>query len=410
MASDLKVLPLPIFDVPDKLSFDANVPDHLSEISDHYENDYKCAHSFLYAYKENTDTYNAYRRETERLLLWAWLVQKKSILDLKRIDLDEYLKFCQKPPKAWIGFKRPPHYINIKGERLPNPEWRPFVVSVNKVEAKAGKEALTSKYALSDKSFKEIFGILNSLYNFMIQNEWTELNPIQQIKQKSKFIRKRQGPPKIRRLSVLQWDYVLETAQNLAETEPKNERSLFILTTLYSMYLRISELVATERWSPMMNDFSKDHEDNWWFTTVGKGNKERKIAVSNTMLAALARWRKHLGLPPTPARNDHSPLIIKEKGTGPIASSYQIRKIVQFLFDQAAEKMISEGKSDEAISLQEATVHWLRHTGISDDVKHRPREHVRDDAGHSSSMITDRYIDIEPRERHASARNKKLSN
>ena len=39
----------------------------------------------------------------------------------------------------------------------------------------------------------------------------------------------------------------------------------------------------------------------------------------------------------------------------------------------------------------EATVHWLRHTGIFEDVKSRPREHVRDDAGHSSGAITDRY-------------------
>lgn len=42
--------------------------------------------------------------------------------------------------------------------------------------------------------------------------------------------------------------------------------------------------------------------------------------------------------------------------------------------------------------------HWLWHTGISEDVKIRPREHVRDDAGHSSSAITDKYIDIELRE------------
>lgn len=55
-----------------------------------------------------------------------------------------------------------------------------------------------------------------------------------------------------------------------------------------------------------------------------------------------------------------------------------------------------------------ATVHWLRHTGISDDVKIRPKEHVRDDAGHSSSAITDRYIDIELRERHKSAKAKPL--
>lgn len=56
----------------------------------------------------------------------------------------------------------------------------------------------------------------------------------------------------------------------------------------------------------------------------------------------------------------------------------------------------------------EATVHWLRHTGISDDVKIRPREHVRDDASHGSSAITDKYIDIELEERHLSAKRKRI--
>jgi hypothetical protein len=51
-------------------------------------------------------------------------------------------------------------------------------------------------------------------------------------------------------------------------------------------------------------------------------------------------------------------------------------------------------------------VHWLRHTGISDDVKIRPREHVRDDAGHSSGAITDRYIDVELTARARSAKHK----
>ena len=70
--------------------------------------------------------------------------------------------------------------------------------------------------------------------------------------------------------------------------------------------------------------------------------------------------------------------------------------------------MQENGFNLEAEQLQSVTVHWLRHTGISDDVKIRPREHVRDDAGHSSSAITDKYIDIELRARHASAKNKKI--
>ncbi len=85
-----------------------------------------------------------------------------------------------------------------------------------------------------------------------------------------------------------------------------------------------------------------------------------------------------------------------------------MRDIVQRCFDNAVFRLNKDGMVNDAEGLQSATVHWLRHTGISDDVKRRPKEHVRDDAGHSSSAITDRYIDIEKRERHASAKKKKL--
>jgi hypothetical protein len=68
--------------------------------------------------------------------------------------------------------------------------------------------------------------------------------------------------------------------------------------------------------------------------------------------------------------------------------------------------MKNEGFFEDADRLEAATVHWLRHTGISEDVKSRPREHVRDDAGHGSSAITDRYIDVERAERHATAKSK----
>lgn len=82
---------------------------------------------------------------------------------------------------------------------------------------------------------------------------------------------------------------------------------------------------------------------------------------------------------------------------------------MQGCFDKAMEKLKQDNLHEEAEALLEATVHWLRHTGISDDVKHRPREHVRDDAGHGSSTITDKYIDIELRERHRSAKNKPIN-
>jgi hypothetical protein len=103
-------------------------------------------------------------------------------------------------------------------------------------------------------------------------------------------------------------------------------------------------------------------------------------------------------------------LLPKTKGKGPIKSINYLRRIVQHCFDEAIARLKTDNFTEEAESLIEATVHWLRHTGISDDVKRRPREHVRDDAGHSSSAITDRYIDIELVERHESAKSKPIDN
>ncbi len=195
----------------------------------------------------------------------------------------------------------------------------------------------------------------------------------------------------------------------MAEQDPlTHERTLFIMSALFGLYLRISELVQTDRWMPQMGHFERDTEGNWWFLTVGKGNKERDISVSDDMLEALKRYRRSRGLPELPEPGESTPLIHRRRGRGGLTSTRQIRGIVQQCFDRAEENMRRDGFHEEAQRMAAATVHWLRHTGISEDVKHRPREHVRDDAGHGSSAITDRYIDVERTERHASARRKRI--
>jgi len=157
-----------------------------------------------------------------------------------------------------------------------------------------------------------------------------------------------------------------------------------------------------------MSDFRRDSDGLWWFTTIGKGNKERQIAVSSAMMKALKRWRKHLGLSSLPTLGESMALIPKQRGKGPMTSDRPIRILVQACFDKAKERLKKDGFKEEAEQLKHVTVHWLRHTGISDDVKIRPREHVRDDAGHSSSSITGQYIDVELRERYQSAKKKKI--
>lgn len=396
---------LPLFDTVENIS---ETPDPHFDFQ-FWKSDYHNGIAFLTSYNGSQATFNAYRRELERLLHWSWKITKKSVCDLRRADIEAYLQFCQKPPESWISLKKVPRFIIRDGLRVPNSEWRPFVVTISKSAARSGEELKLKNYQMSETALKEIFAILSSFYNFLIQEEVTEINPVAHIRQKSKFLRKRQCKPKIRRLSELQWEYVIETAEMLArENPPKHERTLFILSALYLMYLRISELTASDRWTPHMNDFQKDHDGNWWFTVVGKGNKEREIAVSDTMLKSLKRWRTHLNLSPLPSPSDKSYVLPKTKGSGAISSTSFIRKIVQICFDATIVRLNQDGFVEDAAVLSQTTVHWLRHTGISEDVKRRPREHVRDDAGHSSGAITDKYIDIERRDRHATAKDKLL--
>lgn len=399
--------PLPLFDQLVYLDLHHNtVPQHESL----HLPDYQHTISFLNCYKGSQGTFNSYRRETERLLHWTWSIRQKTLPELRRDDIEAYLYFCQAPPKQWIGLKKVPRFVDIEGLRQPNPEWRPFVATVSKSEHRKGIRPKIKSFELSQGAIKEIFAILSSYFNYLIQEEYAYMNPVALIRQKSQFLRRHHGPTPIRRLSDTQWETVINTAKIHATQNPgTHERSLFILSALYSMYLRISELAASERWTPLMNHFKRDSEGHWWFTTIGKGNKERQIAVSDAMLEALKRWRLHLGLSALPSPADNYPLLPKQRGKGPMSSTTHIRTIVQNSFDTAIEVLEAQGLNEEAESLLTATVHWLRHTGISDDVKRRPREHVRDDAGHSSSATTDKYIDIEMRERHKTARHKPIS-
>lgn len=370
--------------------------------------DYKMALNFLYSYRGSRDTFAAYRRDIERFFQWSWFVRKQSCLDHKREDIEAFIEFCLKPPKSWIGLKKAARFQRLEGKARPHSEWRPFEAHLSKKEHKEGVELTKADYQFSQPALKVMFGVLGSFYNFLIQEGALQVNPIVLIRQKSKFIRKQTKTQVIRRLSNQQWETVIQLAKERAYRDRSEERTVFILSCLYGMYLRISEIVESSRWSPTMGDFFKDSEDNWWFKTVGKGNKARQIAVSDAMLSALKHYRAtYLKLSPTPLPNEQTPLVGHAKNIyNPITSVRPIRQLVQECFDAAAHDLEQKGDQEEAVALRIATVHWLRHTGISEDVKHRPREHVRDDAGHSSSAITDRYIDIELRERARSAKKK----
>lgn len=394
-------LPEPIYDTLDELLEHSTAPDWMDR------NDYQITKEFLLSYRGSEDTFNSYRKEVDRFLQWLYIKSKKTLSETDKNDIENYIRFCSNPPSEWTSSRKHTRFLLENGVRVPNPSWRPFHARKSKVDHAKGKATSLAKYELSDSGKKAMLRILSSYFSYLEMEDYTDQNPVKRIRQKSQFIRTRSGPDPIRRLSPLQWESVLNVCKDACEKDEAYERDLFILTCLYSMYLRISELAASTHHSPKMNDFYKDQYGCWWFKTVGKGNKEREITVSDDLLESLKRYRSHLDLSELPNPSDNTPLIARHKGAGAIQSTRQIRHLVQVYFDKAKNQLISEGLHHEADEMAAATTHWLRHTGISDDIKHRPKEHVRDDAGHSSSSITDKYIDVEKRERHLSGRNKK---
>jgi site-specific recombinase XerD len=374
--------------------------------------DFDAIKSFLLQYARSQDTFNTYRRECERLAQWAWHVANKSILTLQRNDIESYLAFCQKPPASWVGTKKVARYKWQDGIRCPNPDWRMFVVTLKKSDIQNGSIPLSMHYQFSKKALQSLFACLNSLFRFLISENLTEINPISQIKQKNQIIRQQSQQRVVRRLSCLQWESVMDAATGMADENPeRHERTLFVVSALYLMYLRISELASHARWQPTMGHFFQDSQENWWFKTVGKGNKERDITVSDSMLLALKRYRKHRGLSPAlPLPGELEPLLHHLRGKGTLTSSRHVRLLVQACFDQAVANLKKDQLHEDAVSLQEATVHWLRHTGISDDInkRGRPITHVRDDAGHASSATTDLYNDAEQQARHRSGKKKNI--
>ena len=367
--------------------------------------EYELSKKFLQSYINSADTFKSYRREVERLLQWCWFHKKLAIKDLGRNNFEDYLHFSFKPPSDWIATKSYPRFGYENGICVPNKMWRPFLYRLPKITP--GAEVDKSQYSMTASSKRALIAGCSTYFTYLTQEGYLDINPAYLLRQKSRFIPRDQNKQITRKLTDLQWNYVINGILAKIKDDAKYERHLFILSLFYLLGVRISEIARTDMHNPIMGDFYHDQNNNWWFRVIGKGNKVRDIAVPDAMLEQLKRYRLFLGLPALPMRDEKTTLLRNLRNNNGLGVR-QVRALVQESFDIARDALTLEGNNDAAADLMAATVHWLRHTAISADVKIRPREHVRDDAGHESVNTTDRYIDIEREERHKSARLKQL--
>lgn len=345
---------------------------------------YGAVRGFLQSYTSNEATFNSYRTHAERLLLWSLLICQRPLLELRRSDAEAFLEFCMNPPEVWVGQVVRNRYLRGHavdgGSLIPNPAWRPFATTT-----KGGY------YNLTAGSIAQVFSVCSSFFEYAIdEGICAVVNPFRAIKQKSKFKGRSAQVKTTRALTPLQWEYVLEAAEVMADSDPvRHERTLFIASTLFSMYLRVSDVCGRDNWEPSMGDFRLDHDGNWWFHAVGKGNKIGKIAVRTDYVECyLKRYRQFLGLNPLPFPNETTPLLMTLDGKAGL-STRMVRIIMRAVFDTAISRMVAEGRHEGEIqNLRVASTHWLRHTAATFDAPFRDPKDLQADLRHSSLSTT----------------------
>ena len=361
---------------------------------------YRAVRGFLKSYAGNESTFNSYRTHVERLLLWTLMKSRVPLLEMRRTHAEEFMEFCLAPDPAWVGPMVKSRFNRLGARKkvatdtyVLNTNWKPFSQTVSKEERKRASEqkrpALQESYRPAQGSIAQVFAVCGSFFQHATDEGFCEHNPFRAVKQKSKYKERNTDNQDTRILTSLQWDFVLETAERLADQDPKYERTLFIVATIFAMYLRVSDLVGRDNWTPSMGDMRKDGAGNWWYHVVGKGNKAAKISVRDDYIEHyLKRWRLHQGLTPLPGFRETTPLIATRRGRAGLSDRH-IRLLLQEVFDRALERMQAEGWSDEDVNrLRAASLHWLRHTSATFDAPHRDMKDLQVDLRHNSLSTT----------------------
>ncbi|XQW86902.1 tyrosine-type recombinase/integrase [Thalassotalea piscium] len=356
---------------------------------------------------KSVHTYDRFRNEIERFLLWAFIIKQIPINEMKKTDLLEYADFCWQPPVNWIGTSNQDRFKLENGYFVANTLWRPYKIQ----PPKSQKDQVIDKkkYRPSQQTLTSMFTAIIVFYNYLMGEELCMGNPAQIAKKDCKHFITDAQVKEIKRLTNAQWQYLLDTAINMANEDEFYERNLFVIAALKTLFLRISELSEREAWSPTMGHFWQDEDENWWLKVYGKGRKLRDITVPDDFIPFLMRYRQSRGLSRLPTSSENNVLVEKIRGQGGMTTRH-LRRLVQESFDHAYQSMKQSEGEEKALKLKEASTHWLRHTGASMEIERgRALKDLSEDLGHSSMATTDTiYVQTENKKRAESGKNRKV--
>jgi len=333
------------------------------------DNDYQAISAWLERH-EAAETQRAYRREAERLLLWAIVERGKALSSLTSEDATAYRAFLRHPtPRVrWIAPSRPRSL----------PEWRPFTG------------------ALSPDSIAYALSVLGAMFRWLIEQRYVLTNPFAGLKVRGA---QRTGQLDISRaFTADEWELIRTLADGLewshGWTVPAAQRLRFLLDFGYATGLRAGELVGV-----VLGGIINGTHGEQWLHLTGKGAKAGKVALPPLARFALDQYLMQRGLPVSPARWAlDTPLLGHLDEPGGITTP-RLREVLRRFFRTAADAIQADHPA-LADKLQRATPHWLRHTHATHALANGATlTTVRDNLRHASITTTSIYLDDDEAQR-----------
>lgn len=315
--------------------------------------------------REAEATQRAYRKEAERLILWAIVERGKAMSSLTTEDATAYRGFLRRPTPhlRWVGPPRPRDSV----------EWRPF----------AG--------ALSARSVAYSLTVLNSLFRWLVEQRYVLANPFAGLKVRGATRTGALDPG--RSFTAAEWNLIRVVADGLEWSygwgEEAANRLRFLLDFSYATGLRAGEFV-----SATLGQIGDDQHGGHWLCLVGKGAKPGRVALPPLARVALDRYLVQRGLPVTPAKwKPGTPVVgrVESDQLAPISTS-RLWAVCKRFFETAAG-VLEESSPALGTKLRTATTHWMRHTHATHALeKGVELTTVRDNLRHASIATTSTYL------------------
>jgi site-specific recombinase XerD len=325
--------------------------------------DMAAINAWLSRIEKDSHTFKAYKREAERLLLWAIAQQNKPLSSLNSLDMIEYRQFLSdpQPRERWVA--------NYHGAPRISQNWRPFTAP------------------LCIKSIRHADTILSSFFNFLVNQRYLQNNPLSSLPRITDS-RARMTMDVDRSFNQSEWQFLIEYLTFRSGHNLKWRRNYFLVLCLYSTGLRIHEIANAK-----LSDIKQlDRTENQtWLKVLGKGKKLREVPLSEDLMKALAQLQLEArNISRTQFFQSDAPLIPSMSHEGNL-STRAIHKILKEIFEFVSYEM--DGDQVRIKKFLKASAHWLRHTHGSHAVeKGISLTIVRDNLGHSSLATTSNYV------------------